>query len=113
LGTRSRTAKVVRAAIWVRTGATVGRARYAHVVRRRRSRAVGSADSRVVLRSAPAESDSRVADGVALHLVDSHLGGVAVDKLDEAAALARGDLDVSDFSKSLEERSELILSDVS
>jgi hypothetical protein len=113
LGARSRTAKVVRATIWVGTGATVGRARHTHVVRRRRSRAVGSADSRVVLRSAPAESDSRVANGVALHLVDGHLGGVAVDKLDEAAALARRDLDVGDFSKSLEERTKFILSHIS
>lgn len=103
---------MVRATIWVRTGATVGRTRHAHVVRRRRSRAVGSADSRVVLRSAPAESHSRVANGVALHLVDGHLGGVAVDKLDEAAALARRDLDVGDFSESLEERSKFVLRDI-
>lgn len=103
---------MVRATVRVRTGAAVGRTRHAHVVRRRRSRAVGSADSRVVLRSAPAESDSRVANGVALHLVDGHLGGVAVDKLDEAAALARRDLDVGDFSESLEERSKFVLRDI-
>jgi hypothetical protein len=37
---------------------------------------------------------------------------VALDELDETAALARGDLDVGDFSESLEERAELILSHV-
>jgi hypothetical protein len=37
---------------------------------------------------------------------------VALDELDETAALARGDLDIGDFSESLEERAELILSHV-
>jgi hypothetical protein len=37
---------------------------------------------------------------------------VAVDKPDEAAALARGDLDVGDFSESLEERSKFVLRDI-
>jgi hypothetical protein len=37
---------------------------------------------------------------------------VALDELDETAALARGDLDVGDLSESLEERAELILGDV-
>jgi len=37
---------------------------------------------------------------------------MAVDELDEATALARWDLDVGDLSESLEEGSELILSDV-
>lgn len=47
-----------------------------------------------------------------MHLVDGHLSGVPVNKLDETAAFAGGDLDVGDFTKALEERSELILSDV-
>jgi hypothetical protein len=37
---------------------------------------------------------------------------VALDELDKAAALSRGDLDVCDLAESLEERAELILSDV-
>ena len=37
---------------------------------------------------------------------------MAVDELDEAAALARGDFDVGDLPKALEEASELILGDV-
>lgn len=87
-------------------------ARHAHVVGRRRSRAVRRADARVVLRAAPAEADTRVTNGVALHLVDGHLGSVAVDKLNEAAAFARGNLDVGDFAEALEERAELILGNV-
>lgn len=104
---------MVRAAIWAGARAAVSRARHAHVVRRRRSRAVRSANSRVVLRSAPAETHARVTDGVALHLVDGHLGGMAVDELDEAAALAGGNLDVGDLTKALEERSQLVLGNVS
>lgn len=37
---------------------------------------------------------------------------MALDKLDEATALARRDLDVGDLAESLEERAELILGDV-
>jgi hypothetical protein len=73
------------------------------VVGGRGSGAVGSADARVVLAAAPRQTDAGVANRVALHLVDGHLSGVAVDKLDEAAALARGDLHVGDLSESLEE----------
>jgi hypothetical protein len=36
-------------------------------------------------------------------LVDGHLSRVAVDELDETAALARRNLDVGDFTKALEE----------
>jgi hypothetical protein len=79
-----------------------------------RSRAVRSASrSRVVLRTSPAKTDTRVADGVALHLVDSHLRGVALDELNETAALARGDLDIGDLAEALEEGAELVLGDVS
>jgi len=78
-------------------------ARHAHVVRGRGGRSVRSADAGVVLRSAPAEADTGVSDGVALHLVDGHLGGVAVDKLNETASLARWYLDIGDFTKALEE----------
>jgi hypothetical protein len=85
----------------------------AHIVRRRRRRSIRSADTRVVLRAAPAETDARVANRVALHLVDRHLGGVSVDELDEAATLARRDLDVSDLTKTLEEASKLVLRDIS
>jgi hypothetical protein len=103
----------MRAAIWVRARTSVSRTRHAHVVRRRGSRAVRSAYPGVVLRSTPAESHTRVANGVALHLIDGHLGGVAVDKLDKAAALARRDLDICDLAKSLEERSQLVFSHIS
>lgn len=90
--------------------------RHAHGrVHRRRwgSGTVGaSGGTGVVLRAAPAETYPRVANGVTLHLVDGHLGGVALDELDETTALARRDLDVGDFTESLEERTELILSDI-
>jgi hypothetical protein len=82
------------------------------VVRRRGSRAIWGADARVVLRSAPGEADARVPDGITLHLVDRHLGGVAVDELNEAATLAGGDLDIGDLSEALEERAKLVLGDV-
>ena len=55
------------------------------------SRAVGAASrAGVVLGAAPAQADTRVTDGVSLHLVDSHLSGVALDELDETAALPGG-----------------------
>jgi hypothetical protein len=107
LGTGSRAAKVLRAI--VARSAVAG---HAHVVRGRRGGAVGSANARVVLRTSPAEAHARVTNGVALHLVDGHLGSVAVDELNEAAALARRDLDIGDLTEALEEGSELVLSDV-
>ena len=80
----------------------------------RRCRAVRSASrARVVLRAAPAEADTGVADGISLHLVDGHLRSVALNKLNEAAAFARRNLDVGDLSKALEERTEFVLGDVS
>jgi hypothetical protein len=79
-----------------------------------RSRAVRSASrSRVVLGTSPAKADTRVANGVALHLVDGHLRGVTLDELDETAALARGNLDIGDLAEALEEGTELVLGDVS
>lgn len=72
----------------------------------------GACWSRVVLRTAPAQANPRVTNGVALHLVDGHLSGVALNKLNETAALSRGDLDVGDFTKALEERTKLVLGDV-
>jgi hypothetical protein len=87
-------------------------ARHAEIVGWRRGRSVRSSDSRVVLASAPAETNAGVTNGVALHLVDGHLSSVAVDKLNETAALSRRDLDVCYFAKTLEERAELILGDI-
>lgn len=101
-----------RAAVVLRSVTSRLVARHAHVVRRRGGRAVGGADARVVLRTTPAQADSRVADGVALHLVDGHLSSMAVDELDKAATLARRDLDICYLSKSLEEGSQLVLGDV-
>lgn len=49
---------------------------------------------------------------IAMHLVDSHPRRVAVDELEKATALSKGDLDVGNLSESLEERPELILGDV-
>lgn len=78
-----------------------------------RSGSVGGARrTTVVLRSSPAESDSRVSDRVTLHLVDGHLGSVSLNELDKAAALSRRNLDVCYLAKSLEEGSQLILSHI-
>jgi hypothetical protein len=104
-------AKVLRAVGTARASG-MGRHSSTHVVRGRGCRAVRGADTRVVLRASPREADTRVSNRVALHLVDCHLGGVTVHKLDKAAALSRRDLDVSDLAEALEERAELVLSDV-
>lgn len=72
----------------------------------------GAGGSRVVLAAAPAQTNTRVSNGVTLHLVDGHLGSVALDELNETAALARRDLDVSDLTKALEERAKLVFGDV-
>jgi hypothetical protein len=103
----SRSTELVRTTVWAWT-----MVRKAHVMRRRGSRTVRGANARVVLGAAPAEANARVADGVTLHLVDGHLGGVAVDELHETAALARGNLHIGDFAKALEEGSELVLGHV-
>lgn len=84
----------------------------AHVVRRGRRRAIRRADTRVVLRATPRQADARVSNWITLHLVDRHLCSMSVNELDEATALSRGDLDVGDFAKALEERAELIFSDI-
>lgn len=79
----------------------------------RRCRAVGSTSGPgVVLRTTPAEADARVADGVALHLVDGHLRRVTLHELDETASLAWWDLDVGDLAEALEEGAELVLGDI-
>ena len=81
--------------------------------RRRRSRTIGAASrARVVLRSAPAQADTRVANGIPLHLVDGHLSGMALNKLHKPTAFAGRNLDVGDLAKSLEEGTQLILGDV-
>ena len=72
----------------------------------------GAGWTRVVLGPTPAKTDARVTDGVALHLVDSHLGSVALNELNEAATLAWGNLDVCNLAKALEEGAELVLGDV-
>jgi len=87
-------------------------ARHAHVVGRRGGRTIGGTYARVVLRSTPAQPNTGVANRVSLHLVDGHLGGMTVDKLNEATTLARRDLDVCYLAKTLEEGSELVLGDI-
>ena len=67
----------------------------------------------IVLAATPGETNTRVADRIALHLVDGHLGGVTLNELNEAASFAWGDLDIGDLAKALEERPEFILGDVS
>ena len=62
--------------------------------------------------AAPAETDSRVADGIALHLVNGHLRSMTLYELDKATTLSRWDLDVSDLTEALEERTKLVLGDV-
>lgn len=79
---------------------------------RRRRPVWGTCWTRVVLTSSPAETHTRVANGVALHLVDGHLSGVTLNELNESAALSGRNLDVRDLAKALEERPELILSNV-
>lgn len=77
------------------------------------SRAVGATGrARVILRATPAQTHTRVANGVSLHLVDGHFGGVALNELNETAALSRRNLDVGDLTKALEEGTELVLGDV-
>jgi len=67
----------------------------------------------IILASAPAETDARVANRIALHLVDGHLSCMTLDELDEATALPGGDLDVGDLAKALEEGTQLIFRNVS
>jgi hypothetical protein len=90
--------------------------RHAHaraVDRWRGCRAVGSASrAGVVLGPTPAKTDSRVADRIALHLVDGHLGSVTLHELHESAPLAWWDLDIGDLTEALEEGSELVLGDI-
>lgn len=72
----------------------------------------GAGWTRVVLGTSPRETDAGVTNWVALHLVDSHLGGVALDELYETASLSWWNLDVGDLPKALEEAAELVLGDV-
>jgi len=101
---------------WIAREATIATTwtRHTHGIDRWRwGRSVRSAcRSTVVLRSSPAESDSRVSNRITLHLVDGHLGSVSLDKLDEATTLTRRDLDVCYLAKPLEEGSQLILGNI-
>ena len=66
----------------------------------------------VVLATTPAKADARVADRVALHLVDSHFGGVTLYELNETATLSWWDLDIGNLTKALKERAEFVLGNV-
>lgn len=78
-----------------------------------RSRAVrGAGRTGVVLRAAPAQAHTGVANRVALHLVDGHLSSMSLHELNETAALSRRNLDVGDLAKALEEGAELVLGDI-
>ena len=73
----------------------------------------GAGWARVVLRAAPAEAHARVADRVALHLVDGHLSSsMALNELDKATSLAWRNLDVSNLAEALEEGAELVFGNV-
>jgi len=81
--------------------------------RGRGGRAVRSSNrTRVILTASPRQPNPRVTDRIALHLVDGHLGGMPLDKLNKAATLPRGNLDVGDFSEALEERTELVFGNI-
>lgn len=60
----------------------------------------------------PGQTDPGVSNWVSLHLVDSHLGGVSLNELNETASLSWWDLDVGDFTKALEERAQFVLGNV-
>jgi hypothetical protein len=63
---------------------------------------------------APERKNAGVANRATLHLVDGHLvGSTALHDLDETTALSGWNLDVVNLTETLEERAELILSDVS
>ena len=68
--------------------------------------------ARIILATAPGKTDTRIADRIALHLVDGHLGRVALDELDKPASLSRWDLDIGDLTKALEERAKLVLGNI-
>jgi hypothetical protein len=91
------------------TAARTHAAGAAHVVRGRRSGTIGCTNTGVVLRATPRQTNARVTNGISLHLIDGHLSSMTVNKLNESAALAGGNLHVGDLSKALEERTELIL----
>ena len=77
------------------------------------SRAIWSASrTRIVLASTPTKANTRVSDRVTLHLVDGHLRSVALNELDETAPFTGWDLDIGDLAEALEERAQLVLSDV-
>jgi hypothetical protein len=90
--------------------------RHAHrwEYRWRRRRTIGSSGrTRVVLTATPRKPDPRVTDGVALHLVDSHLCCVSLNKLHKTTSLARRYLDIGDFAKALEEGTKFVLRHIS
>jgi hypothetical protein len=72
----------------------------------------GSGWSRVVLAAAPRQTDTRISNRIPLHLVDGHFSGMSLDELDKTASLSWWDLDIGDLAKALEERAELVLSDI-
>jgi len=58
------------------------------IIRRRRGRTIrGARWTRVVLRSAPAQADTRVTNWIALHLVDCHFRRMTLNKLNEWSSL--------------------------
>ena len=68
--------------------------------------------TRVVLAAAPGEADTRVANWIALHLIDGHFCCMTLDELNEAAALSWWNLDIGDLAKALEEGTQLVFGNV-
>jgi hypothetical protein len=57
--------------------------------------------SGVVLRAAPGETNTRVTNRIALHLVDGHLSSMTLDELNETTTLSWWDLNIGDLAKAL------------
>ncbi len=83
------------------------------VNRRRRRRTVwGAGRTRIVLAPSPTETDPRITNGIALHLVDGHLCCVTLNELNKSASFPGRNLDVGNFSKALKKGAELVLRNI-
>jgi hypothetical protein len=72
----------------------------------------GAGWTRIVLATTPRQPDPRIADRIALHLVDCHLCSMSLHKLNKTTAFARGNFDISDLAKSLEEGTKFVFGDI-
>lgn len=72
----------------------------------------GTSRTGIILAASPRQAYARVANRIALHLVDGHFSRVALDKLDETTSFARRNLDIGNLAEALEERAEFVLGDI-